>query len=77
MFEYHPPMLISLGVVLTHAEVGHAAVSQYHDEFGLVCPPLLFPSCKQVLHRGERAQDDIRSINISMLHYIISHNLFK
>lgn len=34
-----------LTAVLTHAEVGHAAVSQDHDEFGLVGPPLLFSGC--------------------------------
>lgn len=52
-------VLISLRAVFTHAEVGHTAVSQDHDEFGLVGPPLLFPSCIQVLRRGEKAQDEI------------------
>ena len=40
--------------ILTHVEVGHAAVSQQHDEFGLIRPPLLLPSSKQVLDRGGR-----------------------
>lgn len=35
--------------VLTHAEVGHTAISQDHDEFGLVGAPLRLSSFIQVL----------------------------
>lgn len=42
---------MSLIAWLTHAEVGHAAVSQDHDEFGLVRPPLLLSCGVQVLWR--------------------------
>lgn len=38
-----------LRVALTHAEVGHTAVSQDHDELCLIRPPLLLASCIQVL----------------------------
>lgn len=41
-------------LLLTHPEVGHTTVSQDHDEFGLVGPPLLLPSSVQVLDRGEK-----------------------
>lgn len=52
-------VLIIPRAILTHAEVGHTAVSQDHDEFGLVGPPLLFSGCVQILCRGKEAQDEI------------------
>lgn len=53
---------VSQDAVLTHAEVGHATASQDHDEFGLVCPPLLFSSCIQLLRRGTKAEEEIMEI---------------
>lgn len=50
---------MSLKAVLTHAQVGNAAISQDHDEFGLICPPLLFSSCIQVLYRGEEKHNEL------------------
>lgn len=52
-------VLMSLRAVLTHVEVGHAAVSQDHDEFGLVGPKLLFSSCIQLLCIGKTAPVEI------------------
>lgn len=50
-------VIISLGAVLTHAKVSHTTVSQDHDEFGLISPPLLFSSCIQVLQK-KKAEDE-------------------
>lgn len=72
-------VLISLMAALTHAKVGHAAVSQDHDEFGLIRPPLLLSCCIEVLHRIKRKEDaksknrksELRIVNILAFCYAI------
>lgn len=60
---------MTLNSVLTHAEVSDTAVSQDHDEFGLVCPPLLFPSWIQLLHSNDKMHKD-QSILLYVEHNI-------